>query len=74
MNSWYYMNKNEIDDAGLTAEVQISSWAIVVEITTRVNNNTSKDEAKGWGYIHPAPIVATKTGVAGTHSVDSSCK
>jgi len=43
-------------------ELQVSSWAIVVTITTRENEATTPVGATGWGYIHPPVNIHKTTG------------
>lgn len=56
------MNRNAIEDAGLLAAVQVSSWAVITTITTSENTATSPKAALGWGYIHPPSLIQAPLG------------
>jgi hypothetical protein len=59
MNEWYKNNKASIDTNLLTEQVQVASWAIVVNITTKENTLFKTGELpilKGWGYMFPPSI------------------
>jgi hypothetical protein len=67
MNAWYNFNRNAIEDAGLAAAVQVSSWAIITSINTKFNTAVSTDgtAATGWGYIHPPALIANGENTGG---------
>ena len=62
MKAWARDNKAAINKYGMANELQVSSWAIVVTITTKENEATTPVGATGWGYIHPPVNIHKTTG------------
>jgi len=62
MNTWFSNNMAAINEAQIAAEVQVSSWAIVVEVTTVENTVWKSGDAhvhKGWGYLHEPSVISS---------------
>lgn len=57
MNKWYTDNKRALLASGIADEVEIGSWAVIVDVHTRKNTESGDANqgagSKGWGYIHP---------------------